>query len=287
MVGGLLVSQVLTLFTTPVDLPVLRSARPALVARAAARAVDALADASRMNLSAPFITRPVATTLLSSSAWCWPARSRFTLLPVSPLPQVDFPTIFVSAHPAGREPRDDGVDGGDAARARARHHRRRQRDHARTARRARPASTLQFDLGKRHRRRRARGAGGDQRRARRCCRARLPGMPTLPQDQPVAGADHGAGADLGRRATTEPDVRPRLDGAGAEGGAGHRRRRGHGRRRLAAGGARRAQPARARRSTASRSTRCARDLAAPTCCGRKGVGRGRRRATGRSRPATS
>ena len=39
MVGGLLVSQVLTLFTTPVDLPVLRSARP----RAGARAVDARA----------------------------------------------------------------------------------------------------------------------------------------------------------------------------------------------------------------------------------------------------
>ena len=55
--------------------------------------------------------------------------SAFRLLPVSPLPQVDFPTISVSGVAARREPRDDGVDRRDAARARARPHRRRHRDH--------------------------------------------------------------------------------------------------------------------------------------------------------------
>jgi multidrug efflux pump len=49
-----------------------------------------------MNISAPFINRPVATTLLTiaiaiAGAIC------FNLLPVSPLPQVDFPTISVGA----------------------------------------------------------------------------------------------------------------------------------------------------------------------------------------------
>src|SRR6201997_929471 len=49
-----------------------------------------------MNLSRPFIRRPVATTLLTAAV----ALSRalaFRVLPVSPLPQVDFPTISISA----------------------------------------------------------------------------------------------------------------------------------------------------------------------------------------------
>jgi multidrug efflux pump len=49
-----------------------------------------------MNLSAPFIGRPVATTLLTVSVALAGAIA-FTVLPVSPLPQVDFPTISVSA----------------------------------------------------------------------------------------------------------------------------------------------------------------------------------------------
>jgi multidrug efflux pump len=49
-----------------------------------------------MNLSGPFIERPVATTLLTV-AIAITGGVAYTLLPVSPLPQVDFPTISVSA----------------------------------------------------------------------------------------------------------------------------------------------------------------------------------------------
>ena len=49
-----------------------------------------------MNTSAPFIHRPVATTLLTVAIAIAGAIA-FKVLPVSPLPQVDFPTISVSA----------------------------------------------------------------------------------------------------------------------------------------------------------------------------------------------
>jgi multidrug efflux pump len=56
-----------------------------------------------MNISAPFIRRPVATTLLTV-AIALAGAVAFRLLPVSPLPQVDFPTISVSASMAGASP---------------------------------------------------------------------------------------------------------------------------------------------------------------------------------------
>jgi len=49
-----------------------------------------------MNVSATFIHRPVATTLLTIAIAIAGAIA-FTVLPVSPLPQVDFPTISVGA----------------------------------------------------------------------------------------------------------------------------------------------------------------------------------------------
>ena len=49
-----------------------------------------------MSISEPFIRRPVATTLLTV-AIALAGGVAFRLLPVSPLPQVDFPTISVSA----------------------------------------------------------------------------------------------------------------------------------------------------------------------------------------------
>ena len=49
-----------------------------------------------MSLSEPFIRRPVATTLLTIAVAIAGAIG-FTVLPVSPLPEVDFPTISVSA----------------------------------------------------------------------------------------------------------------------------------------------------------------------------------------------
>jgi multidrug efflux pump len=49
-----------------------------------------------MNLSAPFIHRPVATTLITVAIAIAGAIA-FNVLPVSPLPQVDFPTISVGS----------------------------------------------------------------------------------------------------------------------------------------------------------------------------------------------
>jgi multidrug efflux pump len=56
-----------------------------------------------MNISAPFIQRPVATTLLTIAVVLAGAVA-FRTLPVSPLPQVDFPTISVSASQSGASP---------------------------------------------------------------------------------------------------------------------------------------------------------------------------------------
>ncbi len=53
--------------------------------------------------SAPFIRRPVATTLLTAAVVLSGAIA-FNVLPVSPLPQIDFPTISVSASLPGGSP---------------------------------------------------------------------------------------------------------------------------------------------------------------------------------------
>ncbi|HEY3658778.1 MAG TPA: efflux RND transporter permease subunit [Steroidobacteraceae bacterium] len=56
-----------------------------------------------MNISAPFIHRPVATTLLTAGvALC--GAVAFMLLPVAPLPRIDVPAIFVSAQLPGASP---------------------------------------------------------------------------------------------------------------------------------------------------------------------------------------
>ncbi len=56
-----------------------------------------------MSLSSPFIRRPVATTLLTIAVALAGAVA-FNFLPVSPLPQVDFPTISVAASLPGASP---------------------------------------------------------------------------------------------------------------------------------------------------------------------------------------
>src|SRR5580698_1969630 len=53
-----------------------------------------------MNICEPFIRRPIATTLLTA-AIALAGGVAFRILPVSPLPQVDFPTIQVNASLAG------------------------------------------------------------------------------------------------------------------------------------------------------------------------------------------
>src|SRR6202166_1180242 len=49
-----------------------------------------------MNISEPFIRRPVATTLITVAITLAGAIA-FEVLPVAPLPEIDFPTISVNA----------------------------------------------------------------------------------------------------------------------------------------------------------------------------------------------
>ncbi|HLW24126.1 MAG TPA: efflux RND transporter permease subunit [Steroidobacteraceae bacterium] len=56
-----------------------------------------------MNFSAPFISRPIATTLLTTAVLL-AGVAAYRVLPVSPLPQVDFPTVSVSASLPGASP---------------------------------------------------------------------------------------------------------------------------------------------------------------------------------------
>ena len=187
IVGGLVVSQILTLFTTPVIY--LYFDRLATTARREAPPKSAARGrrGARMNLSAPFIARPVATTLLTfgiALAGCL----AFLKLPVSPLPQVDFPTILVQAQLPGASPETvasslasplerhlgqicpcHGNDLGEQPRANPHHPPVRHRS--------------------RHRRCGARCPGGDQRGVVPTCPTNLPTNPTYrkinPADAPI------------------------------------------------------------------------------------------------------
>src|SRR5258706_5607789 len=56
-----------------------------------------------MNLSEPFVRRPIATTLIAIGLALF-GMLAFKLLPVAPLPEVDFPTISVTAQLPGADP---------------------------------------------------------------------------------------------------------------------------------------------------------------------------------------
>src|SRR5438045_3900693 len=56
-----------------------------------------------MNLSGPFVRRPVASALIALGVVLLGLLS-YGLLPVAPLPEVDFPTIQVSASLPGASP---------------------------------------------------------------------------------------------------------------------------------------------------------------------------------------
>ena len=74
--------------------------RQALGQRPRSNEFDPTGRVSAMNLSRLFIFRPVATTLLTLAVVLAGAIA-FRLLPVSPLPQVDYPTISISANLPG------------------------------------------------------------------------------------------------------------------------------------------------------------------------------------------
>ena len=67
-----------------------------------------------MKFFALFIYRPVATILISLAITLCGILG-FRLLPVAPLPQVDFPVIMVSASLPGASPGDHGLVGGHPA----------------------------------------------------------------------------------------------------------------------------------------------------------------------------
>ena len=98
-----------------------------------------------MNISELFIRRPVMTTIVMVGILVFGGMA-YRLLPVSDLPNVDFPTISVSAVAARRQPGDHGLVGGDAAREGVLDHRRHRLDDARRARSAARSITLQFAL---------------------------------------------------------------------------------------------------------------------------------------------
>ncbi|HEY3884635.1 MAG TPA: efflux RND transporter permease subunit, partial [Vicinamibacterales bacterium] len=56
-----------------------------------------------MNLSAPAISRPIATILLTAAV-AVAGGLGFMVLPVSPLPEIDSPTISVNASLPGASP---------------------------------------------------------------------------------------------------------------------------------------------------------------------------------------
>ena len=191
-----------------------------------------------MNISAPFIDRPVATTLLTLGVALAGAIA-FRLLPVSPLPQVDYPTISVQASLPGASPETMAATVATPLERSlgriAGHHR---DDIVQFARLDAHHAAIRPEP--RHRRRRARRAGGDQRRTQPAA-FRIAQQSDLPQGQSRRRADHDPGAYL-RDDDAGADVRRRVDDPRAEAVAGHRRRAGQRRRQLAAGRARRAQP---------------------------------------------
>ena len=142
-----------------------------------------------MNISAPFIARPVATTLLTIGI-ALAGIFAFFKLPVSPLPQVDFPTISVQAQLPGASPDTVATS---VAEPLERHLGQIADVTEMTSDQfGRPgAHRAAVRPGPRHQRRRARRAGGDQRRARR------------PADQPAQQPDLSQG-EPGRRAGADP-----------------------------------------------------------------------------------
>ena len=106
IVGGLLVSQLLTLITTPVIyLYFDRWGQELRAWRASRRGAKPVPYTASRVMVALFIQRPIATTLLAIGLALAGMGALFLpASPVSPIPNIDSPTIVVSASMAGASP---------------------------------------------------------------------------------------------------------------------------------------------------------------------------------------
>ncbi len=136
-----------------------------------------------MNISAPFIRRPVATTLLTVGI-AFAGAIAYSVLPVSPLPQVDFPTISVSAQACRSQRRNHGFVGRHSSGAAVRSYRG-VTEMTSSSTLGSTSITIQFDLN-----RNIDGAARDVEAAINAARTYLPAnLPANPTYRKVNPAD--------------------------------------------------------------------------------------------------
>ena len=156
------------------------------------------------GISAPFIRHPIATSLLMVGI-LFVGIVAYPRLPVAPLPQVDFPTIQVSAQLARRQPRDHGLRRGAAAGDAIRADPRRRADdldRARLARPRSPSSSISTATSMAPRTTCRPRSTPPAANCRKTCRARRPIARSIPADSPDPPARRDlrhAAADRGRR----------------------------------------------------------------------------------------